>query len=118
MQSQHSVKRLPNGRFIKIVLYLQKKAYSTEQTLEYALDIISNAHYIFKEWTIDEKQTILELAFGKCMRLDLLKKDLPNSPNTSLYQAFQLADSQKVKKLEMTSIELVSKKQCTDILPS
>lgn len=35
------------------------------------------------------------------MRLDLLKKDLPNSPNTSLYQAFQLADSQKVKKLDL-----------------
>jgi len=26
-----------------------KKAYSAEQTLEYALDIISNAHYIFNE---------------------------------------------------------------------
>lgn len=93
-----------------------KKAYSAEQTLEYALDIISNAHYIFNEWTIDEKQTILELAFGKTIRLDLLERTLPNSRETSIYQAFQLADSQNFKRLEMTRFELVSKKQSYNTL--
>jgi site-specific DNA recombinase len=94
-----------------------KKAYSAEQTLEYALDIISNAHYIFKEWTIDEKQTILELAFGKTMRLDLLERTLPNSRKTSIYQAFQLADSQKVKKLEMMGFEPMSRSHTKDSVP-
>lgn len=96
---------------------ISKKAYSAEQTLEYALDIISNAHYIFNEWTIDEKQTILELAFGKTMRLDLLKRTLPNSRETSIYQAFQLADSQNIKRLEMMGFEPMSRSHTKDSVP-
>jgi hypothetical protein len=80
------------------------------KVLDLAFEILSNPYYIWKNWTVDQKQMLLRLLFSKKIPVDFSTGTYWTLPFSSLFLHSKDIWKQDCHHLEMMGFEPMSKR--------